>query len=101
MRWKSIEAIANHAFSSTRYENKRRVLSRPMLDLFQGGVLVDSVKGANAPELQRKIVSNLEHEKRILKEGGTRVEVSMSCACVMSLVEFLGPASLRTHRRRR
>lgn len=31
--------------------------------------------GANAPELQRKIMSNLEKEKKILKEGGTRDEV--------------------------
>jgi hypothetical protein len=41
----------------------------------QSGVLVDSVKGANAPELNRKILSNLETEKKFLKEGGTRVEV--------------------------
>jgi hypothetical protein len=100
MRWKSIEAIANHAFSSTRYESDRRVPSRSLLDLFQGGVLVDSVKGANAPELQRKIVSNLEQEKRILKEGGTRVEVSMTSLCMTSFIAFLGPASLRTCRRR-
>ena len=73
-----------------------------MFDLFQGGILVDSVKGANAPELQRKIVSNLEQEKRILKEGGTRVEVGTFCPCVMSSVALLGSASLRAcHRRRR
>jgi hypothetical protein len=39
--------------------------------------LVDAVIGANAPELQRKIMSNLEQEKRILKEGGTRMEVGI------------------------
>lgn len=71
-----------------------------MLDLLQGGVLVDSVKGANAPELQGKIVSNLEQEKRILKEGGTRVEVSMACLCLMPLSESIDSASLRTRRRR-
>ncbi len=38
--------------------------------------MVDAVIGANAPELQRKIMSNLEQEKRILKEGGERIEVS-------------------------
>jgi len=31
--------------------------------------------GANAPELQRKIMFNLEQEKKILKEGGERIEV--------------------------
>ncbi|CAF1606193.1 unnamed protein product, partial [Didymodactylos carnosus] len=38
------------------------------------GTLVDAVRGANAPELQRKIMSNLEQEKTILKEGGQRNE---------------------------
>ena len=37
--------------------------------------MVDAVVGANAPELQRKIMLNLEQEKKILKEGGERVEV--------------------------
>ena len=38
---------------------------------------MDAVVGANAPELQRKIMSNLDKEKRILKEGGERVEVNI------------------------
>jgi len=37
--------------------------------------LIDAVIGANAPELQRKIMLNLEKEKKILKEGGERIEV--------------------------
>ncbi len=37
--------------------------------------MVDAVVGANAPELQRKILLNLEREKKILKEGGERIEV--------------------------
>ena len=41
--------------------------------------------GANAPELQRKIMSNLEKERKILKEGGTRDEV---CGFVFSRVFF-------------
>jgi hypothetical protein len=37
--------------------------------------LIDAVIGANAPELQRKIMLNLDKEKKILKEGGERAEV--------------------------
>ena len=37
--------------------------------------MVDAVIGANAPELHRKIMLNLEQEKKILKEGGERNEV--------------------------
>ncbi len=37
--------------------------------------MIDAVIGANAPELQRKIMLNLEKEKKILKEGGERIEV--------------------------
>ncbi|CAF0958608.1 unnamed protein product [Rotaria sordida] len=53
---------------------KHRGRCEPCFLFYASGVLVDAVIGANAPELQRKIMLNLEEEKRILKEGGERRE---------------------------
>ncbi|CAF0900822.1 unnamed protein product [Rotaria sordida] len=53
---------------------KHRGRCEPCFLFYATGVLVDAVIGANAPELQRKIMLNLEEEKRILKEGGERRE---------------------------
>ncbi|UJR31186.1 hypothetical protein I4U23_018693 [Adineta vaga] len=53
---------------------KYRGRCEPFFLFYASGVLVDSVIGANAPELQRKISSNLEQEKKVLKEGGQRAE---------------------------
>ncbi|CAF3663887.1 unnamed protein product [Adineta steineri] len=54
---------------------KFRGRCEPCFLFYASGVLVDSCIGANAPELQRKITGGLEHEKKILKEGGQRTEV--------------------------
>ncbi|CAF3852842.1 unnamed protein product [Rotaria sp. Silwood2] len=55
---------------------KYRGRCEPCFLFYATGVLVDAVIGANAPELQRKIMLNLEQEKKILKEGGERREYS-------------------------
>ncbi|CAF1064773.1 unnamed protein product [Rotaria sp. Silwood1] len=49
----------------------------PCFLFYATGVLVDAVIGANAPELQRKIMLNIEQEKKILKEGGERREYTL------------------------
>ncbi|CAF4091247.1 unnamed protein product [Rotaria socialis] len=53
---------------------KYRGRCEPCFLFYASGVLVDAVIGANAPELQRKILLNLEQEKKILKDGGERRE---------------------------
>ncbi len=58
--------------------------------------MVDAVIGANAPELQRKIMSNLEQEKRILKEGGERIEVSFCSFLHKEINNLIHLASFRT-----
>ncbi len=59
-------------------------MNKNVYEYLQSGVLIDAVVGANAPELQRKIMSNLEHEKKILKEGGERIEVIFKIFCFFS-----------------
>ncbi|CAF1461912.1 unnamed protein product, partial [Adineta steineri] len=59
---------------------KFRGRCEPCFLFYASGVLVDSCIGANAPELQRKITGGLEHEKKILKEGGQRTEHRMELA---------------------
>ncbi|CAF1180180.1 unnamed protein product [Adineta ricciae] len=63
-------AKADTIDSLEKYRNK----CEPCFLFYASGVLVDSVIGANAPALQRKISSNLEQEKKVLKEGGQRIE---------------------------
>ncbi|CAF2054815.1 unnamed protein product [Rotaria magnacalcarata] len=59
---------------------KYRGRCEPCFLFYATGVLVDAVIGANAPELQRKILLNLEQEKKILKDGGERREFNFDHA---------------------
>jgi hypothetical protein len=52
--------------------------------------------GANAPDLQRKIMSNLEQEKKVLKEGGQRIEVIIKTFFHFYLLLFVYLASYAT-----
>ncbi|XP_061432496.1 LOW QUALITY PROTEIN: thioredoxin domain-containing protein 6-like [Lethenteron reissneri] len=54
---------------------KYRGKCEPTFLFYAGGELVDVVRGANAPVLQRKILAQLQAEKRVLDEGGERLVV--------------------------
>ncbi len=62
------------------------MMNKNVDEYLQSGVLIDAVNGANAPELQRKIMSNLEQEKKILKEGCERIEVILKIFCCVFLL---------------
>lgn len=56
------------------------IFARNTLFLVQGGLLVDVIRGANSPQLQKKMIYQLAYEHKVLEGLAERKEVGFSLA---------------------